>query len=120
VKNIAISVGVLFLGLAAFASRQVGSVYLANVELRSDLKDLSSLTGLRIGLVDPRTDAEFRGLVIAKAAQDGIHLDPEQINVERTGEGIAGSIRLSTEYDVRMDVLGFSWTEHFTAASPHD
>jgi len=118
VKNVAIIVGLLLLALAAFAGWQVGSVYLANIELRSDLKDLSSLTGLRIGLVDPRTDAEFRDLVIAKATQDGIHLDPEQITVERTGEGITGSIRLSTEYDVRMDVFGFPWTKHFTAASP--
>lgn len=117
-KNVVIIVGLLLLGTAAFAGWQVGSVYLANVELRSDLKDLSSLTGMRIGLVNPRTDAEFRDLVVAKAAQDGVHLDPEQVTVERTGEGIEGSIYLSTEYDIRMDVLGFSRTIHFTAASP--
>ncbi len=117
-KTIAIIVGVVFLGLAAIAGWQIGSVYLANIELRSDLKDLSSLTGMRIGLVNPRTDDEIRDLVIAKATERGIHLEPEQINVERNGEGIGGSIYLSAEYDIRMDVLGFSWTIHFTAASP--
>ena len=117
-KNIAIIVGLFFLGLAAIAGWQVGSVYLANIELRSDLKDLSSLTGMRIGLVNPRTDDDIRELVIAKATERGIHLKPEQINVERTGEGIAGSIYLSAEYDIRMDVLGFPWTSHFTVASP--
>jgi hypothetical protein len=118
VKNIAIIVGLLLVGLVAIAGWQIGSVYVANIELRSDLKDLSSLTGMRIGLVSPRTDDEIRDLVIAKATERGIHLEPEQINVGRTGEGIAGSIYLSAEYDIRMDVLGFSWTIHFTAASP--
>ena len=117
-KNAGIIVGLFVLMLAAIAGWQVGSVYLSNLELTSDLKDLSSLTGMRIGLVDPRSDAEFRDLVIAKAAQDGIQLEPDQINVERTGVGILGSIYLSTEYDVSKDVLGFPWKKHFTAESP--
>ncbi len=117
-KDLVIVVGIILLVLAAIAVWQVGSVYLSNIELTSDLKDLSSLTGMRIGLVNPRSDSEFRELVIAKAAQDGVQLDPEQINVERTGEGITGSIYLSTEYDVSKDVLGFPWKKHFTAESP--
>ncbi len=117
-KDLIVVVGIILLVLAAIAGWQVGSVYLSNIELTSDLKDLSSLTGMRIGLVDPRSDAEFRDLVIAKASQDGIPLEPEQINVERSGVGILGSIYLSTEYDVSKDVLGFSWKKHFTAESP--
>ena len=117
-KNAGTIVGLSLLVLAAIAGWQIGSVYLSNIELTGDLKDLSSLTGMRIGLVDPRSDAEFRDLVIAKAAQDGIHLEPEQINVERTGVGIVGSIKLSKEYDVSKDDLGFPWKKHFTAESP--
>jgi hypothetical protein len=120
VKNVVIIVGLLLLGLAALAGWQIGSVYLANTELQSDLKDLSSLTGMRIGLVNPRTDSEIRELVVAKAAERGIHLDPVQVAVERTGEGIEGSIRLSTEYDIHMNVFGIFWTIHFTAASPRN
>jgi hypothetical protein len=120
VKHIVIIVVLLFLGLAAFAGWQIAAVYLANIELQGDLKDLSSLTGMRIGLVNPRSDGEFRDLVVAKAAERGIHLDPDQIAVERTGEGIQGSIRLSTEYDIHMSVFGFYWTMHFAAASPHN
>jgi len=73
---------------------------------------------VRIGFVDPRTPDQIRDRVIAKAAEHGIHLEPEQINVERTGEGKDGSIYLSTAYDTRMSVFGYSWTIHFTAASP--
>ncbi len=118
VKNFIIIVALLFLGLAASAGWQIGSVYLAHIEHQSDLKDLSSLTGMRIGLVNPRSDDETEELVIAKAAERGIHLEPEQINIEAIGEGVDEKIYVSTEYDVRMDVLGTPWTKHFTADSP--
>ena len=45
----------MLLGAAVVASYQICSVYLANMELATDLKELSSLTGTRIGLVDPRS-----------------------------------------------------------------
>jgi hypothetical protein len=106
------------LALAAVAAYQIGAVYLANMELAGDLKDLSSLTGTRIGLVDPRSPDQIRDLVIQHAAQHGIHLGPEQVNVERSGEGKDGTIYLFTAYDVPMNVFGVSWTIHFTAAGP--
>jgi hypothetical protein len=117
-KNIFIASVLLVLGVAVVAGYQIGSVYLANMELTSDLKDLSSLTGVRIGFVDPRTSDQIRDRVIAKAAEHGIHLEPEQVNVERAGEGQDGSVYLSTEYQTRMRVFGYSWTIHFTAESP--
>lgn len=117
-KKSIIVVALLLLGLAAIAGWQIGSVYLAYIEHQSDLKDLSSLTGMRIGLVNPRSDDEIKDLVIAKAAERGIHLEPEQINIERIREGTEGEIYISTEYDVRIDVLGFPWTNHFIADSP--
>jgi hypothetical protein len=106
------------IGAAVVAGYQIGSVYLANIELQSDLKDLSSLTGTRIGLVDPRSTDQIREQVIEHAAQYGIHLGPEQVNVERDGEGKDGTISLSAAYDTNMNVFGLRWTIHFTAASP--
>jgi hypothetical protein len=104
-------------GAVVVAACQVGSVYLANIELESDLKDLSSLTGTRIGLVDPRSTEQIRDQAIEHAAQHGIPLEPEQVNVERNGEGKDGTISISTEYDTNMNVFGVRWTIHFTAAS---
>jgi hypothetical protein len=104
-------------GAVVVAACQVGSVYLANIELESDLKDLSSLTGTRIGLVDPRSTEQIRDQAIEHAAQHRIPLEPEQVNVERNGEGKDGTISISTEYDTNMNVFGVRWTIHFTAAS---
>ena len=106
------------IGAAVFAAYQVGSVYLANIELQSDLKDLSALTGTRIGLVDPRSTGQIRDQAIEHAAQHGISLEPEQVSVERNGEGKDGTISISTAYDTNMNVFGYRWTIHFTAASP--
>jgi hypothetical protein len=41
-----------------------------------------------------------------------------QVSVERHGEGKDGSISISTAYDTNMNVFGYRWTIHFTAASP--
>ena len=117
-KTIFTAAVLLLAAMGVYAGYQIGSVYLANIELTSDLKDLSSLTGTRIGLVDPRTPDQIRSQVIAHAAQHGIHLEPEQVNVERDGEGKDGTIYLSTAYDTRMTLFGYSWIIHFTAASP--
>ena len=119
-KKLAILAVLFVLGMAVYAGWQVGAVYIANEQLREDLKDLSSLTGTRIGLVDPRSPDQLRDRVVAKAAEHGIHLEPEQVNVERTGEGKDGSIYLSTEYDARVNVFGQSWTVRLTAASPRN
>ena len=117
-KKLTVAGALALLILAAYTGFQVGSAYLANIELRADLKDLSSLTGVRIGLVDARSPEQLRQRVIEKAAERGIQLEPEQVTVERTGEGKDGSIYLSTEYDAHPNVFGYSLTIHFTAASP--
>ncbi len=119
-KNIVIIVVALLLVLVVVAGYQVGLAYFANIELRADLKDLSSLAGTQIGLVEPRSPDQIRAQVIAHAAQDGIHLEPEQVNVERNGEGQDGTIYLSTAYDANMNVFGVRWTIHFAAASPRN
>jgi hypothetical protein len=117
-KNLVIAVILLVVAAAAYAGWQIGSVYLADAELQEDLKDLSSLTGTRIGLVDSRSPGQIRDQVIEHAAGHGIHLEPDQVTVERTGEGIQGSIYLSTAYDAPVNLFGFTWNMHFTTSGP--
>jgi hypothetical protein len=118
VKKLLIAATLGLLAAAFIAGYQIGSVYLANIELCSDLKDLSSLTGTRIGLLDPRSTDQIRDQVIEHASEHGIRLEPDQVNVERNGEGKDGSIFISTDYDADMNVFGFRWTMHFTASGP--
>jgi hypothetical protein len=99
---------------------QIGSLYLANAELASDLKDLSSLTGTRIGLVQSRSIDDIRNQVIQHAEDHGIHLEPEQVNVERDGEGKDGTINLTATYDSHINFFGLDLTFHFVAANPRN
>jgi hypothetical protein len=117
-RNVVLIVVLALLGAAVVAGYQIGSVYLANAELAADLKDLASLTGTQIGLLAPRSPDQIRDQVIEHASQRGMHLESEQINVERNGEGKDGTIYISVAYNTNMNVFGYRWTIHFTAAGP--
>ncbi len=119
-KTAYVIVALILIVILAVATYQIGSLYLANVEFTADLRDLSSLAGTRIGLVVPRTVDEIRDQVVEHAAEHGIHLDPEQVNVERNGQGKNGNIFISTAYDSGIDLFGLKLKFHFTAASPHN
>jgi hypothetical protein len=119
-KTVSIIAVLVLLAAVAVGGYQIGSLYLANLELTGDLKDLSSLTGTQIGLVANRSVDDIRLQVIEHAEEHGIHLEREQVNIERIGEGKEGSIYLSTAYDRRINLFGLDLTFHFTAASPRN
>lgn len=105
--------GLAVLGLAVFACWQIASYQLANLELQSDLRYLSAQVGTRIGLDAPSADEELRAAVIRKAQQHDIQLEPQQVTVQRTGTGIY----LAVDYQARVNLLGYSFTLHFTPSS---
>jgi hypothetical protein len=87
------------------------------VELRDDLHDLSSQVSAKIGLMDFKTDNDFRDAVIRKAERYDIYLQPEQITVRRSGTVKDPVVYLAADYQTRVRVLGYSFTLHFTPSS---
>jgi hypothetical protein len=118
VKKTALILGVAVLAIAAFAGWQIASCRVANIELQADMKDLAAQNGTRIGLNPPSTDEDLRNIVANKAKDLGIPLEPEQVTVQRTGSPPTQFVYLATEYDARVNLFGFSYTLHFSAASP--
>ena len=112
-----IVVWLLVLALAVSAVWQTAACELANVELRDDLRNLSSQVSARIGLVDFNTDKDFRDAVIRKAERYDISLQPEQITVRRSGTLKDQVIYLAVDYQACVRVLGHSFTLHFTPSS---
>jgi hypothetical protein len=108
-------VGLAVLALAASVGWQVAACKLANTELQDDLKDMASQAGTKIGLVALKSDDDLRSAVIAKAAEHGIQLKPEQVIVRRDPK--ESSVYLAAEYDSRVNLLGFSFRLHFTPSS---
>lgn len=108
---------VVFLGLAVIVGWQVASCELANVELRSDLRDLAAQVGDKIGLDAPSTDDDLRSAVIRKANRLQIQLEPDQVTVQHTTATAGPTVVLAVDYKARVSLLGLSFTLHFTPSS---
>ena len=103
--------------LAAVVGWRIGSCELANFQLREDMQYLAAQVGSRIGLTAPNTDEDLRSAVIRKAQEHEIQLEPDQVTVQRSGSEEAPIIYLAADYKVRIELLGFSFTFHFTPSS---
>ncbi len=110
-------VGLAVLALAVVAGWGIASCELANFELHEDMRDLVAQIGGRIGLTPWSTDEDLRSAVIRKAKEHEIQLEPGQVTVQRTGSKEAPIIYLAADYKVRVKLLGFSFTFHFTPSS---
>ncbi len=116
-----IVVGLIALAGVAMAGWQVASCEIANTELQSDLHDLAAQIGTRIGLDPQKSDDELRASVIRKAENLGIHLEPNQVSVQRTGESEGTSrapvVVLAVDYTARVNLLVYSFSLHFNPSS---
>lgn len=113
VKKVLVVVGLAVLVLALSAGWQFGDCFLANVELRDDMQDMSSQLGSRIGFVPPGSDEDFREAILRHAKKYGIDLNPGQIIVERTGPENKG-LYLAADYRRFVHLPGVTFTLHFT------
>jgi hypothetical protein len=118
-RKAAVILGLAVLLLAAFAAWQITACYVANSELRSDMKDLAVQNGARIGLVSFNTEEELRNAVVARAKEHGIQLAPEQVTVQRTLTPGMLEISLAADYEARVNLLGLSFAIHFTPSSSY-
>jgi hypothetical protein len=75
-KKAALILGIVSLALAATAGWQIGSCFVANYELQSDMNFLTAQIGSRIGLNSAFADGDLPNAVVRKAEDHGIHLEP--------------------------------------------
>ncbi|MFY9691364.1 MAG: hypothetical protein WA369_03980 [Candidatus Acidiferrales bacterium] len=117
-KTAGLILGIVILGLAAALGWQVGARELANTEFRDDLHDLAAQNGARIGLVAPSSDDDLRDTIIQIAAQRyGIHLDPAQVTVKRSGTPEIPVFYFTVDYEAQTGLPGIPFTLHFSPTS---
>jgi hypothetical protein len=109
--------GLAIMGLAVFAGWQIASCEIANLELQTDMRDISAQVGSRIGLEAPNSDEDLRDAVIHKAKEHDIQLEPAQVTVQHTGSAKTLAIYLAADYKARVNLLLYSFTLHFTPSS---
>jgi ABC-type sugar transport system substrate-binding protein len=104
--------------LGVVAGWQTASHVLANFQLQDDMHDMASQLGSRIGFNPPRSDDDYRTLVVRKAGEYGIELKPEQVAVRRSeNTDAAAKIELAADYNATVKLPGYSFELHFMPSS---
>ena len=116
-KIIKVIIGLALFALLASTVWQTAASEIANYELKDELKDVASMGGSRIGLAGPGSDDELREAVIRRAAGRHIALEPDQIEVERSGTKEAPAVALTARYQARIWMPGLELIVHYTATS---
>jgi hypothetical protein len=116
-RNVRIALGSAGLLFAVNLGWQLAACELTKVEFQDDLHDLAAQVGTHIGLPEPSTDDELRSAVIDYAKKYGIHLEPSQVIIERSGTVDAPKLYLAAPYQQAIKLPGYSFVLDFTVSS---
>lgn len=116
-RKLKILLGAGVTALVVTTGWQMFSAYYGNLELAEDLRDISADVGTRIGLSAPNSEDELRSFVNKKANGRGIHLEQNEVTVNVTGEGKSAVISLSADYQVKINMLLYSFPMHLHATN---
>jgi hypothetical protein len=112
-----LALGLLILVLAVALGWQIASAELDSVEFHDDLRGIAAQNGVNIGLNSPKTDDQIRGDVIAAAAEHGIQLQPDQVDLQRITSPHHTRFDLAVSYTTRVNLLFCSLNLHFDQTS---
>ena len=116
-RNLKIIAALAILIVGGSVGWQIAACELANVELRDDMRDMASQLAGRIGLTSFSSDEDLRNDILHKAKKYDIQLSPEQVTVQRAGEGLESKIYLAADYTVAIRLPGLSFEVHFNPQS---
>lgn len=106
-------IGFLAIVAMIYAGYQIVPPELSNYAFSDDLHDIAMMGG-----ANPKTsDQDLIDQVMKKAQDHSIALSPEQVTVQRIGTPGALAVYLSADYNVSVNLPGYSFTLHFTPSS---
>lgn len=103
--------GLIIVGLVAW---RVAACYIANAQLKSDMKYLCRQLSVTTGLADPLTEDQLRDAVVKNAKDDGIELNRDQVTVEKTVTLRESTVHLAVDYDGKIDLFVITMNPHFS------
>lgn len=110
-------IGVLIFIIVVAAGWQIASAEISSIEFRDDLRYIAAQNAANIGVATPKTDDQVREDVVASAAEYGIHLQPDQIQLQRItiAHYLSNTTRfnLAVSYTRRVNLLLYSFDLHF-------
>lgn len=101
---------------------QIASAELSNIELHDDLSEIAAQNSSNIGLAAPKTDDQVREDVVSAAAECGIHLQPDDVRLQRITITRPYSVNitrfeLAVSYTTHVRLLLWSFDLHFDQTS---
>ena len=104
-----------FLAIVAlvYAGFQIIPPELSNYSFQDDLRNIAMVGGANLR----QTDQELVEAVIKKAQEHDIQLTPEQVTVQRIGTQGMLSVYVAADYNVPVNLPGYSFNLHFTPSS---
>ena len=110
VFRIAVIVAVVFAGWTVLEPE------ITNIVFQDELHDLAAQPSWRPGMSAPNSDEEIRNIVVRKAEQHDIALDPRQVTVRRT-ETPENPVHIAVDYTVPVNLFVYSYSRHFRPTS---
>lgn len=105
--------GFLVIVYLAYAGFQILPPEMNNYSFQDDLRNLAMLGGSN----PHTTDQELLDQVIKRAQEHQITLTPENVTVQRIGSPGAPAVYVAAEYNVPVNLPGYSLTLHFNPSS---
>jgi hypothetical protein len=101
-------IGIAAIVLAVYVSWMLIPPYFANYEFEDDLHNIAISN-----TYGSKTEDDIRELVFSQAKELGIGLSKEQIKVTKAGPVNAGSLEITVDYSVHVDLPGYPMDLHF-------
>lgn len=109
--------GIAIFVAALMAGWEVLGPEITNFVFQDELRDSAAQLGWRTGVSPPNSDEELRTIVIRKAAQHDIELNPRQVTVQRSGTGEYTHWYIAVDYTVPVNLVVYSYSLHFSPTS---
>ena len=106
-------IGFLAIIFVVYAGFQVIPPEVTNYSFQDDLRSIAM-----VGSSNPhQTDQDLLNAVIKKAQEHEITLTPEQVTVQRVGTPGLMAVYVAADYNVPINLPGYSFSLHFTPSS---
>lgn len=106
-------VGFLVIVGVIYCAFQIIPPELTNYSFQDDLRNIAMVGGAN----PHQTDQELIDAIMKKAQDHQITLAPEQITVQRIGTPGAPAVYVAADYNVPVNLPGYSFVLHFSPSS---
>jgi hypothetical protein len=103
--------------LALYIGGQAVWANIMHHQFQDDVNEAAAQIGGKIGLKPPSTDDDLRARILRDAADCGIQLTPQQIQIARHESDGNWAVTISVDYTVPIGVLGVHHQLNFSVSS---